>query len=104
MIERKGWCDVGTYDGVWGQLGVFQLADADDKVTYVSYAGGRSRFGLRGEIAKMAQMLDAPRYRFEITSAYLSRYREVLMRFQSEHGYLPDHEPQLTLGRIGAWT
>ena len=33
-----------------GHLGVYELADASGKTLFIGYAGGRSRFGLRGEL------------------------------------------------------
>ena len=35
-----------------GQLGVYQLADEDGQTVYIGIAGGRSRFGLRGELER----------------------------------------------------
>ncbi len=35
---------------VGGQLGVFELADEQGNVVYIGGAGGRSLFGLRGEL------------------------------------------------------
>ena len=33
-----------------GNLGVFQLADDNGNIIYIGYAGGKSLFGLRGEV------------------------------------------------------
>ena len=38
-----------------GQLGVYQLADADGRVVYIGFAGGRSLFGLRSELERALQ-------------------------------------------------
>ena len=37
-----------------GQLGVYQLADAEGRVVYIGFAGGRSLFGLRSELRARA--------------------------------------------------
>ncbi len=97
----KPWRDVGDWTGVWGQLGVYELADAEQRVVFVGMAGGRSRFGLRGELIEAAARHDAICYRCEITSAYLTRYRELLMRHVRDSGAVPLHAPVLTLGRLG---
>lgn len=63
-----------------GHMGVFELADAEQRSLFIGFAGGRSRFGLRGEVAKA---LDAHPYarfcRYEVTTAYHTRYRELLL-------------------------
>ena len=100
-MESKPWRPVGEWHGVWGQLGVFELADAAQNVLFVGMVGGRSRFGLRGAIEAAAEEHSAACYRCEITSAYLTRYREVLMRYERSHGALPPHAPALQLGRLG---
>ena len=100
-MERKPWQPVGEWQGVWGQLGVFELADAEKNVVFVGMVGGKSRFGLRGELETAAAEHSAAFYRFEITSAYLTRYREVLMRYETSQGVLPPHTPSLQLGRLG---
>ena len=33
-----------------GNLGVYQLADASQQILFIGYAGGKSLFGLKGEI------------------------------------------------------
>lgn len=61
---------------------------------YIGCAGGRSRFGLRGEIARaMQDHADAKRFRYEVNMQYLSRYRELLMTHVAGHGALPRHNP-----------
>ena len=70
-------------------LGVFELADEQDKVMYIGYAGGRSLFGLRGELSACVKRTAATRFRIEINSAYLTRYQELLMVYIADFGALP---------------
>ena len=44
---------------VSGQLGVYQLATDDGSVLYIGYAGGRSLFGLRSELARAVTLYPA---------------------------------------------
>jgi len=83
-------------------MGVYELADATGAVLRIGYAGGRSRFGLRGEIAAAASALAGARaFRYEVTTAYLTRYQELLMLHQADHGRLPPHNPpEPGLGRL----
>jgi len=84
-----------------GEMGVYQLADAERAVIFIGYAGGVSPFGLRGEIAAFEQHApDAVSVRFEITTAYLSRYQELLMLHVADHGELPRCNPAQNLGRL----
>ena len=78
------------------QLGVYQLADADEKVIYSGYAGGQTLFGLRGEIDHQRTERPGARFfRFEVNMQYWSRHKELLMRHASRHGGLPDlNEPE----------
>ena len=87
-------------EAVGGYLGVYQLGDAGGSVVRIGYAGGSSRFGLRGVLAEHAARHDAESFRYEVTTAYLSRYRELLMLHVADHGRLPEanaDEP----GRVG---
>ena len=98
----KPWRWLETAAGLPGQLGVFELADEAGRVRYIGYAGGRSPFGLRSEVSAAAQRIpEARRFRFEVTTAYLTRYRELLMAHRAAHGSLPPHnEPMPRLGRL----
>lgn len=87
---------------VGGYMGVYELADAGRTVVRIGYAGGSSRFGLRGVLQAHAEAGDAAQFRYEITTSYLSRYRELLMVHLADHGCLPagnDEDPD-TLGRL----
>ncbi len=85
-----------------GQLGVFELADAAGKVIYIGRADARSLFGLRSEITQRVSLIAAARaYRLEITTAYHTRYLELLMLHRADHGTLPQfNEPIPSLGRL----
>jgi hypothetical protein len=86
-----------------GQLGVFELADAEGRVLAVGYAGGRSLFGLRSAIeAAAARHRGACRFRYEVTMQYLTRYQELLMLHLADRGALPDGNAaeSLRLGRL----
>lgn len=85
-----------------GQLGVYQLADENGHVCYIGFAGGRSLFGLRSELA--ARIGAAHSFRYEVNMQYQTRYRELLMLHRGAHGELPilnQAEPPLRLGRLG---
>ncbi|GAB4333973.1 MAG: hypothetical protein Kow0010_20760 [Dehalococcoidia bacterium] len=86
-----------------GELGVYQLATADGRVIYIGYAGGKSRYGLRGEIERHLNG-PATQFRYESNSQYLSRWRELLMLHLADEGELPElnrNNPPVRLGRIG---
>jgi hypothetical protein len=94
-----------TVEALPGQLGVYQLADDELRVVYIGYAGGKSLFGLRGELQRA---LDDPHnsascFRCEVTQQYTSRYLELLMLHVADHGALPPGNrasPPPRLGRL----
>lgn len=98
----KPWRDCGDLQTLPGHMGVFELADSSGSVMFVGYAGGRSRFGLRGEIqTAVAALPGATRYRYEVTTAYLTRYQELLMAHRAVSGTLPPGNGDVTgLGRL----
>ncbi len=91
------------------QLGVFELADGSETVLEIGYAGGRELFGLRSALdGALDSALDgaggldsagsgeAPAaddgpslFRYELTHGYLTRWEELLMVHQAQHGRLP---------------
>lgn len=93
-------------------LGVYEIGDESGDVIYIGFAGGRSLFGLRGELKKhfdgAANAVTAEsgrRFRYEVTMQYMSRYRDLLQRHNEEHGRLPSGNEQPgeyipTLGRF----
>ena len=79
--------------GLPGQLGVYQIgAEADGgsvEVVRIGYAGGREPFGLRSALLSELEAGTGTRFRCELTSGYLTRWEELLMLHQAEHGRLP---------------
>ena len=103
----KPWQPLGeAFSRLRGNMGVFQLAGEAGEVIYIGFAGGRSQFGLGGEVRNLAvQIPAATQVRWEVTTAYQSRFRELLSVHQADHGSLPryneelNHQP-LRLGRL----
>lgn len=87
-----------------GNLGVFQLADSAGKVVFIGFAGGLSKFALLGEVREAFEVHGiATQVRYEITSAYHTRYRELLMLHIADHGAWPtlnDDTSDITLGQL----
>ena len=79
--------DMAAVADLPGQLGVYELRDAAGETCYIGFAGGRSLFGLRGEVE--AQLGSAAEFRFEVTAAYQTRHRELLMAFHAAEGRYP---------------
>ena len=91
-----------------GQLGVYQLAGVDERIVFIGMAGGRSLFGLRGELERELEARDpgrlgSVRFRVEVTMSYLTRCQELLMVHEADHGVLPSENREglpFTLGRL----
>ncbi len=81
-----------------GQLGVFELADPAGVVRRIAYAGGREPFGVRSALAPFVGTY--PQFRWESTSAYLTRWQELCMVHLADHGALPADQPEPP-GRFG---
>ena len=98
----KPWLALSDIDGrIHGNLGVFELANAQDEVVFIGYAGGNSLYGLKGEVAAAgAACADAEQVRVEVNTAYLSRYRELLMAYLADHGNLPQYNTEMPPGRL----
>ncbi len=92
---------VEALPSIRGHLGVFQLANARFEIIFIGCAGGREPFGLKSAIeTASARCSTAVHLRYEITSSYLTRYRELLMLYQAEHDDLPQDNPTERLGRL----
>ena len=101
----KEWLSIGDACGLLrGNLGVFQLADARQNTRYIGFAGGKSLFGLKGEVSEAIKRLPEARLvRWEVTTSYLSRYKELLMLHHYDYGELPPDNPPpaaITLGTL----
>jgi hypothetical protein len=84
--------------------GVYEIADASGKTLLIGYAGGKSLFGLRGEVARHIGNPQAAKFRVEQNMQYISRWKELLMVFRGQHGSLPalNHaDDGFGLGHIG---
>ncbi|MDA1101819.1 MAG: hypothetical protein O2967_22905 [Proteobacteria bacterium] len=90
--------------GLPAQLGVYQIADGNQDVVYIGYAGGRSLWGLRGALQdQLAERGGAHQFRLEVNQQYLSRWEELLKVHMGDHGSLPpgneNHRPR-RIGRL----
>jgi hypothetical protein len=102
MIPRWRKLNASEVAAIGGYLGVYEVSTSDGEVVRIGYAGGRSRYGLRGELVGELERYgeDVAEMRIEITSSYLSRYQELLAVHLHDHGRLPrDNDDDL--GRIG---
>lgn len=86
-----------------GHMGVYMLRSEDGEVVLIGFAGGRSPFGLRGELQSHLETAQAATwFRCEVTTSYLSRYNELLMIHLYDHGTLPreNQDDPRRLGRL----
>ena len=99
----KPWKDLtaATVAALAGELGVYQLADADGQVVRIGYAGGRTLFGLRSELQAALAAGEAAKFRTEVNAQYLSRYEELLMVHKADHGALPPGNTADARRRLG---
>ena len=100
----KAWlpCDAARIEDLPGQLGVFELANAPGETLYIGCADARTLFGLRSAVReRVDEFNDVVSFRVEITTAYHSRWRELLMVHVADHGGLPRHNEEVAgLGRL----
>ena len=61
-----------------GHMGVYELGNGDGEVVYVGFAGGKSRFGLKGELMRVL--------REEPARSTGKRTRRCLRRHQTPNG------------------
>lgn len=73
-----------------GQLGVYQIADPAGAIQYIGQAGARAPFGLRSELQReVHDRGDGHQFRVEVNMQYRTRWFELLMVYQADHGHLP---------------
>lgn len=87
-----------------GQLGIYQIADASGAILFIGEAGARTPFGLRSELLREAKEREpGHQFRVEVNMQYRSRWLELLMVHQADHGRLPSDNaknPPPNLGRL----
>ena len=100
----KDWrpLEAGEVARLPGQLGVYQIGAPEGGVLRIGVAGGRSLFGLRGELdAELARRGPGFRFRVEVNVQYHTRFLELLMLHRADHGALPpENEAPPGLGRL----
>ena len=98
---RMPWTSFTNPGDISGSTGVYEIADAQGRIVYIGVAGARDLFGLRGCISQ--RIREGQRYRYEVTTAYLSRHAELLGRYYEQHGALPpENEPVGSLPKFGS--
>ena len=99
---EKDWVDLSAAKlKLKGNMGVFQLADLSKRIIYIGYAGARSAFGLKGEIAELSERIVGTAFvRWEVTTGYWSRYKELMMLYQFDYGSFPKNNEATKLGRL----
>ena len=97
----KPWRELTSEEvrSVSGQLGVYELANDQGEVIYIGNAGGRSLFGLRGELT--ARIGQASQFRIEINTAYRTRHRELLMVHKADHDAYPINNTEAEVRGLG---
>lgn len=120
MPLKKPWerYDPAEWKELPGSYGVYELADENDQVIYIGFAGSRSRFGLRGKIRDHFSGEDSnpvirervAKFRTEVNSMYYSRWIDLLGRFREDYERLPDgneasdeHIPELPRFNWKSW-
>ena len=73
-----------------GQLGVYEVADSAGTVLHIGQAGARAPFGLRSELQReLSERGAGHQFRVEVNMQYRTRWFELLMVHQADHGHLP---------------
>jgi hypothetical protein len=105
LLMNKPWrlLNADEVATVGGWTGVYELADAEGNVLMAGYAGGRSLFGLRGELERHLRDREpgVERFRVEVTTAYLTRWRELLMAHVGRDGAVPPLNREQALPGLG---
>lgn len=73
-----------------GCVGVYEVADETGAVVDIGYAGGLLPFGLRSALTPWLSKPGTWQFAYEVTSSYLTRFRELAMLHRAIHGELPD--------------
>lgn len=102
---NKTWMpfDKAHIDTLSGHLGVYQLGNEHGDIVYIGVAGGRSRFGLKGELTTKLDepVVGATCFRIEINMSYRTRHLELLQAFVHDHGRLPAANTDVDIASLG---
>jgi hypothetical protein len=71
-------------------VGVFEVADAGGTVVDIGYAGGHAPFGLRTVLQPWLEQPGQWQFAYEVTTSYLTRFREIALTYRARYGALPD--------------
>lgn len=86
-----------------GTLGVYEVADEHGTVVDIAYAGAGELFGLRSALTPWLTKPGTWQFAYEVTSAYLTRYRELVMVHRARYGGEPElvaTHPERVTGRL----
>ena len=96
--------DATAVAGLSGQLGVYQLSDDGVTVRAIIRVDARASFGLRGELGHELETRGAGLFfRLEVNHQPRTRWLELMMTHQADHGALPAWNPPedgQSLGRL----
>lgn len=97
----KPWATLteATITALPAQLGVYEIADASGATVKYGYAGGKEPFGMRTALNRELEAGGA-QFRLEFTHGYLTRWQELLMVHQADHGQLPAGNAD-QIGKLG---
>lgn len=106
LAIRSPWVEISeaTVSALHANPGVYEIGDASGRTLLIGYAGGKSLFGLRGEVARYIGNNQAVMFRVEQNMQYISRWKELLMVFRGQQGSLPVLNPAddgFGLGHLG---
>ncbi|MBL4583798.1 MAG: hypothetical protein JKX83_04180 [Pseudomonadales bacterium] len=102
---EKPWQELNTenINPLQGQLGVYQIANAEKEIISINYTGGRSLFGLRGDLLDLLEKnpAGAVYFRYEVNMQYMTRHEELLMIHVADFGSLPPGNQKTRKRKLG---
>jgi len=101
MRMSKPWAELTevSISALPAQLGVYEIADAAGQIQRIGYAGGTEAFGMRTALERELAA-GGTQYRHEFTHGYMTRWQELLMVFEADHGTLPPGNADMA-GKLG---
>ena len=103
---EKAWEDLtqDNIDPLPAQLGVYQIANADEQVVKIGMANALNNFGMRTALESEIESHPGQSmlFRYEINQQYTSRYDELLMVYAHDHGSVPEEniDERHRIGRL----